>query len=564
MTSKMKTLILIEFFSHFRKIMSEEIEQSLNERKGFSSESFKIEIQNLPKFFGIGQIKKVLIKKLNLKPHKLKPVGSGAKYMFVNFSNEEDREEAIAKLDGYELKGNKLRAFKARAAKDPMVKAAEENKAEEVTDDRPITERIKSAVVPLADKDYKDQLAFKKAIIQELLAKLKKDFMKQNGFFKSHGITDEDLVHLDEFIPSPIINGYRNKCEFSVGKHPETNEISVGFRLSSYKKGCTAVANIDHLNNVSDQMKSVVKHFEDFVKNSNYEPFDNVSHQGYWKQLTVRQGIRTNNLLVWAVLHPQELKDDEKVDLEQKLVHHFEGQFNVTSLNIQYLGPRQKGQPDPPVKCILGQKYIEEQLMNLTFKVSPQAFFQINTPGAEKLYEACGSIADLDKQTILFDVCCGTGTIGLCLASKVKEVHGVDIIEEAVEDARANALANSVNNANFHAGRAEFVLPELLKKYDQTEGCKTVAIVDPPRSGLHPKAVLALRASNVDTLVYVSCDAKAAMNNFIDLGRMTSNAYKGEPFYPTRVIPVDLFPHTKHFELIILFKRFPLKQALNC
>ena len=111
-------------------------------------------------------------------------------------------------------------------------------------------------------------------------------------------------------------------------------------------------------------------------------------------------------------------------------------------------------------------------------------------------------------------------------------------------------------------GRAEFVLPELLRTYGANN--KTVAIVDPPRAGLHPKAVFALRASNIDTLVYVSCDAKAAMNNFIDLGRMTSNAYKGEPFYPTKVIPVDLFPHTNHFELIILFKRFALKESLKC
>ena len=130
--------------------MTEEVEQSLNERKVFSSEEFKIEIQNLPKFFGVGQIKKVLTNKLKLKFHKVKPVGHGAKYMFVNFSNEEEREEAIAKLDGYELKGNKLKAFKARAAKDPMVKAAEdreEGKVNEVVDDRPITDEYMSIVI---------------------------------------------------------------------------------------------------------------------------------------------------------------------------------------------------------------------------------------------------------------------------------------------------------------------------------------------------------------------------------------------------------------------------------
>ena len=192
-------------------------------------------------------------------------------------------------------------------------------------------------------------------------------------------------------------------------------------------------------------------------------------------------------------------------------------------------------------------------------------------------------MASMDEETVLFDVCCGTGTIGLCLASKVKEVHGIDIVEEAIEDANANAKANGITNAQFHAGectcfiyfifisrsnqcffflgRAEFLLPELLKK---SSDLKSVAVVDPPRAGLHAKAITALRSSNIETLVYVSCDARAAMNNFIDLGRMTSNTYKGEPFVPKKVIPVDLFPHTNHFELIILFERFPLKKALKC
>ena len=112
----------------------------------------------------------------------------------------------------------------------------------------------------------------------------------------------------------------------------------------------------------------------------------------------------------------------------------------------------------------------------------------------------------------------------------------------------------------FLLGRAEFLLPELLKK---SSGLKSVAVVDPPRAGLHAKAISALRSSDIETLVYVSCDAKAAMSNFIDLGRMTSNAYKGEPFVPKKIIPVDLFPHTKHFELIILFERYSLKKALE-
>ena len=104
------------------------------------------------------------------------------------------------------------------------------------------------------------------------------------------------------------------------------------------------------------------------------------------------------------------------------------------------------------MECVQGKTFIEERLMDLTFKISPQAFFQINTEAAEKLFQQVSKIASLDKDTVLYDVCCGTGTIGLCLSSAVKEVHGVDIVEEAIKDANANAKANDVTNAEFHAG----------------------------------------------------------------------------------------------------------------
>ena len=116
------------------------------------------------------------------------------------------------------------------------------------------------------------------------------------------------------------------------------------------------------------------------------------------------------------------------------------------------MGQRQKGKPEPPVECIKGETFIKERLMDLTFKISPQAFFQINTETAEKLYQEVSNVASLDQNTVLFDVCCGTGTIGLCLSSKVKEVHGIDIVEEAIKDANANAKANDITNAEFHAG----------------------------------------------------------------------------------------------------------------
>jgi tRNA (uracil-5-)-methyltransferase len=430
-------------------------EDLTTQRVGFSSENFKIEIQNLPKFFGVGQARKLLTKKLGLKPHKLKPCGKGASYMFVNFVNEEDRDQAVDKLDGYKIKGNPLKAFKAKAAKDPMIKMAAKEESKNgnnvVVDTRPVNEQIMSAVCPHAQLAYEDQLKAKKTIVEEILAKMRKEFMKQNGFFKSHGISEDGLAELSDFIQSPILDGYRNKCEFTVGRHPETNEATVGFRLASYKKGSIAVVGIDHLPVVSDTMKKVVNLFQTFVRASKYEPFDNVTQKGFWKQLTVRHSSRTGDLLVWAILNPQDLTDEDQDQIKTDFKAHFDAS-EVTSLHIQFFGQRTKNVQDPAVLCLKGHPYIKEKLMGLTFNVSPKAFFQINTEAAEKLYETCGQIANLDEKTVLFDVCCGTGTIGLCLASKVKAVHGVDVVIEAVKNATANAEANGITNATFITG----------------------------------------------------------------------------------------------------------------
>ena len=343
-----------------------------------------------------------------------------------------------------------LRAYKANAAKDPMLKKSESN---EPVDTRPTHERILSVACPLGDKAYAEQLEVKTNDVKEVIEKLRKDFMKQNYFFKSHGIIEEELAQLDEFIESPVLNGYRNKCEFTIGKHPETDETTVGFRLASYKRGSIAVVDIDHLPIVSDTMKSVAKHFQTFVRASGYEPYNNIAQTGHWKQLTMRESVRNDDLLVWAVIHPQDINEENKKTIKDALIQHFETfEPKVTSLNIQFFGQRQKNKPEPPVECLKGKTFIEERLMDLTFKISPQAFFQINTEAAEKLYQQVSKIASLDKDTVLYDVCCGTGTIGLCLSSEVKEVHGVDIVEEAIKDANTNAKANGVTNAEFHAG----------------------------------------------------------------------------------------------------------------
>lgn len=155
-----------------------------------------------------------------------------------------------------------------------------------------------------------------------------------------------------------------------------------------------------------------------------------------------------------------------------------------------------------------------ESLLNLKFRISPLAFFQANTKAAEILYSKIGEICDIDESTIILDICCGTGTIGLTLASKCKLVVGVEIIPEAIEDAKVNSELNNIKNVEWHCGKAEDILPNLLKRHVND---KVVAIVDPPRAGLHIKVIQALRhLRNLESLIYVSCNPELATQNFIE------------------------------------------------
>merc|ERR1712117_50942 len=148
-----------------------------------------------------------------------------------------------------------------------------------------------------------------------------------------------------------------------------------------------------------------------------------------------------------------------------------------------------------------------------------------------------------------------------CLADKVKNVVGVDIVADAIRDAQKNAELNGFSNCNYFTGKAEDILSNILRDIDNKD---IVAIVDPPRAGLHQKALKAIRGTQaIRKLVYISCDAKNAMKNFVDLARAPSQTAKGDPFLPMKIIPVDLFPHSRGFELVVLFERVSWGSILN-
>lgn len=214
-------------------------------------------------------------------------------------------------------------------------------------------------------------------------------------------------------------------------------------------------------------------------------------------------------------------------------------------------------------------------MLGTKFRISPTSFFQVNTPAASLLYDLvrqwCG---DLDENTTLFDVCCGTGTIGLSIAKNsnaLKEIVGLEIVEDAVMDAKANAELNGITNARFLVGRAEDTItkvvseyPDIRRKRTGTEDAsssaaplhKFVAVLDPPRGGVHPKVLRALRECEAITrIVYVSCNPNSLINDASVLSRAASKSTPGTPFVPIKAQPVDLFPHTPHTELVTMFQR---------
>lgn len=288
------------------------------------------------------------------------------------------------------------------------------------------------------------------------------------------------------------------------------------------------------------------------------EAFNPVDHTGYWKQVTARTAELYSDLMFIIAIHPQDMSSEKLEDLRIQLKEFFENgkgaQAGVTSLYFQTLDRKGVGgESRDNLWHITGRKYIEEKLFDMKFRVSPQAFFQVNTQGAQVLYNAAMELAELNFDTTLLDICCGTGTIGLCFSKHCGEVFGMEMIEDAIKNAKENAVINEVTNCEFFVGKAEDVLAPIIRRATKSN---IIAVVDPPRAGLHQRALITLRkAKTLSKLVYISCDPRAATKNLIDLARPTSKQYAGDPLVPVKAVAVDMFPYTKHCELILCLER---------
>ncbi|XP_014207532.1 tRNA (uracil-5-)-methyltransferase homolog A [Copidosoma floridanum] len=544
------------------------------DRDDNTTEKYKIEVRGLPKFYGIGEFRRFLNEKLQLNASKIKPPKKGSAWAYVSFHNEENREKAISMLNGVEWKRGKLSAHVASPAPDPFVKRKLEmqneldtKKAKVEVQDESLSpeERIRIITIPLNNMPYEEQLELKQKEMKKIIHKLEEQISKVNKEVgqwmkkqkdKNNGISCE----LGQIIHTDVIEGYRNKCEFTIGLDVSGKKKMIGFRLSSYAAGSISVGPIDHLCHIPQRMKTAVKILEKFVCESELDTFDPVTHKGHWKQVTAR-ATTLDHLMLIIGINPQNMSDEDQKNLQNSLKEYFQqesnAEANVTSLYFQTIKKKGTGgEGGGSIVHLSGTPYIEEKILGMTFRISPEAFFQINSLGAEALYKTAIDLANPSSDTALLDVCCGTGTIGLSFAKHCDEVLGIEIVPNAIKDAKQNAKLNDVTNCEFFTGKAEDILQPVIHR---TTKSNIIAVVDPPRAGLHQKALVSLRkAKRLKKLVYISCDPNAAIKNLVDLARPNSKQYFGEPLVPVKAVPVDMFPHTKHCELVLYLERFSL------
>ena len=330
---------------------------------------------------------------------------------------------------------------------------------------------------------------------------------------------------------SPKEFAYRNKMEFSFGDEYKDGPLSLGL----HKKGSTYdVLTAADCKLVHEDMTKILLCVLEYFKEKNVAYYKKMQHVGYLRHLLLRRGDQTGEILVNLVTTTQE-EHDLSLLVDALLALQLEGKI-VGILHILNDSLSDVVQSDE-TRILYGQDFFYEKLLDMDFKITPFSFFQPNTKGAEILYKTVRDyIGDIHNMTV-FDLFSGTGTIAQVLAPVAKQVIGVEIVEEAVEAAKENAEHNGLSNCRFIAGDVFKVLDEIEEKPD-------VIVLDPPRDGIHPKALPKILDYGVDKIVYISCKVTSLAR---DLEMIQARGYRVE-----KCTAVDQFCQTVHVETVVL------------
>lgn len=358
-----------------------------------------------------------------------------------------------------------------------------------------------------------------------------------NKFGEVKGLLDKKDIRYGELLPiegAPSRYGYRNKMEYTFGDMEKNGPMTLGMHK---KKHFMSIVTVDQCQLVHEDFNVILRGVLEFASSRGYKHYHKKAHKGLMRHLIVRRGIRTGELLVNVVTSSED-GFDENAFVEMIRALPLENQVVgiLRTINDRLADAVYCDE----LRVLWGRDYYNEEILGLKFKVSAFSFFQTNVDAVERLYSYAVSLIDDFENKEVFDLYCGTGTITQVLARKAKEVIGIELVEEAVEAAKANAALNGLDNCRFLAGDVFEVLDSLPDKPE-------VIVVDPPRVGISSNALEKIIGYGVKQIVYISCNPKSLADNLYYM------QYYG--YEIKSVKPFDNFPGTKHVETVCLLSK---------
>jgi len=360
---------------------------------------------------------------------------------------------------------------------------------------------------------YEKQLEFKKLQVLKL--------------FEEAEIKDFEFLGIEK---SPEVFEYRNKMEFTFGDFRKDGELTLGMHT---KGRSFSIVTVDDCRIVDVDFREILKLVLNYFKDLKLPHYNVMEHEGYLRNLVIRKAKNTGEILVNLVTTTKidfDLGEITNMLKELKCDGIITGIIHTFNDSLSDIVQADK------TETLYGREYIMEEILDLKFKINPFAFFQTNSKGAEKLYSIVRNFLGDSESKVVFDLYCGTGTIGQIVAAKAKKVLGIELIEEAVAAANENARINGLDNCEFIAGDIAKVIKDVEDKPDSI-------ILDPPRAGVHPTALDYVIKFDAKHIVYVSCNPKSLV---VDLRELINRGYKVK-----KVVLMDMFPHTPHIETVV-------------
>ena len=449
------------------------------------------------------------------------PVEKNKEYI-VDIIDNGFEGEGIAKIDGFTIfipntiKGEKVKVLIVKVLKSHAFgKVLEIIKSSRYRKSSDCETYKRCGGCDLRHVEYKETLKMKQNAVQSLVNKTLKN-----------KIEVEETVGME----NPLF--YRNKAQYPVGLDKEGNPIIGVFANRTHE-----IIPIKECLIQNKESQELARFVIEFINKNKISAYDENSRKGLIRHIVTKVGLKSNEIMVVLVINGRDIPCEKELVKEvlEKFPNVKSIVKNINNKNTNVIMGKENIN-------LYGNGYIKDILGDYVFKISPLSFYQVNPVQAEKLYNIGVEAAAISKNDVVFDLYCGIGTISLFMAKYAKKVYGIEIVEEAIEDAKENAKLNKVGNTEFIAGDVELILDDLI---NNKKVIPDVIMIDPPRKGLDNKSIENILKVSPKKMVYISCNPATLVR---DLAKL-------EEKYEIKMIrPVDMFPFSKHIECVSVLK----------